>query len=47
MDMIISGVQAEAWGTLEMAVSSALGDHGGPVWAGIPSSTYDCMKAAS
>ena len=45
INLVISGVQAEAWGILEMAVSSALGDHGGLVWAGIPSSTYDYMRA--
>ena len=33
MKEFISGVQAEAWGPLEMAVSKASGDHGGPVWA--------------
>ena len=40
MKEVISGVQAEAWGPLDMAVSEASGDHGGPVWAGMPSSTY-------
>ena len=31
MKEVISGVQAEACGPLEMAVSSAWGDHGAPV----------------
>ena len=31
MNVVISVVQAEVWGPLEMAVSSAWGDHGGPV----------------
>ena len=37
MKEVISGVQAEAWGPLDMAVSEASGDHGGPVWAGMVS----------
>ena len=39
MKVIIYGVQAEVCGPLEMEVSSAWGDHGGPVQAGMPSST--------
>ena len=30
-----------------MEVSSAWGDHKGPVWAVITYSTYDCMRAAA
>ena len=45
MNVVISGLQAQVWDPLDMAVSSAWGDHRGPVWAGIPSSTYDCMRA--
>ena len=44
---VISGLQSEAWGPLEMAVSKASGDHGGPVWAGVPSSTYVWRRAAT
>ena len=36
MNVVISRVQAEAWCSLEMAVSSAWGDHSGPVWVGMP-----------
>ena len=31
MKEVISGVQAEAWGPLDMVFSSAWGDHRGPV----------------
>ena len=31
MKVVISGVQAKAYDPLEMAVSSAWGNHGGPV----------------
>ena len=47
MNVSISGVQAEAWSPLDMAVFSAWGDRGGPVWAGISSSTYNCMRDAA
>ena len=40
MKEVISGVQAYEWAPLDMAVSNASGDHGGPVLAGMPSSTY-------
>ena len=40
MKEVISGVHAEAWGPLERSVSKASVDHGGPVLAGMPSSTY-------
>ena len=46
MNVVISEVQAEAGGPLEMAVSISWGDHGGLVWEGIPSSTYDCIRDA-
>ena len=36
MKEVISGVQAEAWGPLEMAVSKASGDHGGLCEQGYP-----------
>ena len=36
---VISWVQAEACAPLDREVSSAWGDHGGPVWAGMNSST--------
>ena len=45
MNKVISGVQAEAWGPLEMAVSKASGYHGGPVWAGMPFSTNFCRRS--
>ena len=32
---------------MEMSVSSARGDHRGPMWTVIPYSTYDCMRAAA
>ena len=44
--MVISGVQAKAWGPLEVVVSNAWGDHGVTVWEVIPSYTYDCMRDA-
>ena len=43
---VISGVQDEAWAPLEMSVSNASGYHGGPVWAGMPSSKYFWRRAA-
>ena len=45
--MVISKVQAKEWYPLEMAVSSAWEYHGGPVWAGITSSTYDSMRSVA
>ena len=39
MNVVISGVQAKAWGPLEMTVSSTRGYLGGPVWAGMNFST--------
>ena len=33
---VISGVQADAWGTMEMAASNASGDHGAPCESGFP-----------
>ena len=47
MKLVISGVQAEEWAPLEMVVYSAWGDHGGPVWAGITSSSYDHMRSSA
>ena len=45
--VVISGVQAEALGPLDMSISSAWGDHRGIVWEGTPYSTYDCMRDAA
>ena len=45
MNVVIFGVQAKAWGPLEMVVSSDWGNHRGPMWDIIPSSAYDCMRA--
>ena len=44
MNVVISGVQAEAWGSLQMVVSSTWGDHRGPVWAVIPFSIYNYKR---
>ena len=46
-NVVIYRIQDEAWGPLEMTVSSACIYHGGPVWAVIPSSTYDCMRSTA
>ena len=47
MKEVVSMVQAESWAPLEMAVSNASRDHGGPVWAGMPSYTYLFRRAAA
>ena len=47
MKVVIYRVQADAWGPLEMAVAKASVDHGSPVWAGMPSSTYIWRRAAA
>ena len=47
MKAVISRVHAGAWGPLEMSVSKASVDHGGPVWAGMPSSTYFLRRATA
>ena len=39
MKEVIYRVQDEVCGPLEMAVSKAWGDHQGPVWSGMSSST--------
>ena len=39
INLTIYGVHAEAWGPLEMEVSSVRLDRGSPVWTRMPSST--------
>ena len=45
MNVFISGMQAEAYGSLEMIFYSDWEDNGGLVWAGIPYSIQNCIRA--
>ena len=46
INLTIYRVNAKAWGSFARAVSSARLDHGGTVWTGIPSSTYEYRRSA-